>query len=83
MKHVFFVMCTAIALSIGVARCGNGMSDVRSRAQNSGCEASCQQAKDKCNSKCTSDSTDQAQTTACNLACSESQDKCNSECKNQ
>ena len=82
MKHVFFVICTSIALSIGVARCGSGMSDVRSRAHNDTCDLSCKETYDSCSSKCTADSVDESRLSACRIACSEAQDKCAKECRN-
>lgn len=82
MKHVFLVACTAIALAIGVARCGHGDS-LRDRAQGSACETSCKEAADKCATDCAGTNPDgtQKDSAACNLACSEAKDKCNSDCK--
>lgn len=85
MKHVFFVVCTAIALAVGVARCGGGMSDVRNRAQGSACETSCQEGRDKCATECAQKVTkgESTDSTACNLACDEARDRCNTDCKSR
>ncbi len=84
MKHVFFVACTAIALAIGVARCGHGDS-LRNQAQGGACEASCKEGMDKCAAECSGTNPDgtQKDSAACNLACSEAKDKCNSDCKSR
>jgi len=82
MKHVFLVMCTAIALAIGVARCGS-MGSVRDQAQGGACNTGCQQTADKCNSECSGTNPDGTakDSAACQLACTEARDKCNSDCK--
>jgi hypothetical protein len=84
MKHVFFVTCTAIALAIGVARCGHGDS-LRNQAQGGACETSCKQAQDKCTSECSGTNADGTakDSAACNLGCTEAKDKCNSDCKSR
>lgn len=86
MKHVFLVVCTAMALAIGVARCGGGnMANVRDRAQGSACETSCQEGRDKCSTECAEAVSSGKSTNSepCNIACDEARNKCNTDCKNR
>ena len=62
---------------LGAVACGSTTSNISSDLKGAGCEAGCDEAKDKCGQDCAGGE----DSTACELACDEARSKCASDCK--
>lgn len=87
MKGFVRVVLAMAFVGVGFAACHGSMANLKAKAasdaKDTGCETSCDEAKDKCNSECagTDENGEVKDSAACELACDEARKKCESDCK--